>query len=287
MSEKGEPVGVLSLSLTSTQFSRWRLRFKAHCREVNAALLSLFEPSVTDGAAERPLRELFSSLLIRFIGDDVLEFFLPIVNIEEKPLSFFSLITKHFASLSSTEECSSEIFFSVLRSRRNHFPSLSAFIASLQRAAALISSSYSAPSTQQLSERLLVLHLISNLNSAAWANGIISAARVTMRKDPSEPLSLSDFCTSLLQACPFDPEVGASHSSEASSSSSSSFRPRHGDRERERAPLPNSPSVGAASVNCVMTITDDTYSFLSDASGVAERDPLNSDVWHFKAERYE
>lgn len=287
--EKGECVGALSLSYTSTQFSRWRLRFKAHCREVNVSLVPLFESGVTDASANRDHRDLFSSLLIRFVGDDVLEFFHSCANIEERPIAFLSLLTKHFSALSCTEECTVELFFAALRSRRNYFPSLSAFIGHLQRAAVLISSSYpESRTTQAFVERLLILVLISGLNSAPWANPLISAARMTMRKGVTEQLSFFEFCTALLQACPFDPEATAPHAASSSSSPSSASavvsRPRHAADQHPRL---NEPPPNVASVNCVMTISDETSSFLSDAVGVAERDQLNTDVWHFRAERYE
>jgi hypothetical protein len=287
-SEKsGEAVKVLSLSFSSSQFSLWRLRFKALCRERNAALGALFEPTATDAGSDRPLRDEFSAHLISFLGDDVLEFFQHVADVEARPLTFLSLLTKHFAALTTIEESNVERFYSSLRARRNQFPSLSAFIGHLQRALALITSAYPEGNTMHLlAERLLILQLTSSLNSAHWANPIISATKTKMRTAPEEAISFAEFASSLLQACPFDPEVGAS-----SSSSGGAAAPRSSAHLRDpaasQAAFSQAQGFGqapAARVSAVMTVHDEEAGILlSDSYGLAHQDLFDPALWHFHA----
>jgi hypothetical protein len=293
-SEKsGDALKVLSLSFASSQFSLWRLRFKALCRERNADLAALFEPAAKDAGTDRPLLDAFSAQLIPFVGDDVLEYFQHVADVEKSPLLFFSLLTKHFASLTPLEDSNVERFYSSLRARRNQFPSLSAFIGHLQRALAFITSTYpgaGCATMHLLAERLLILQLTSSLNSAHWAHPLISSTKTKMRTDPREHISFSEFASSLLQACPFDPEVGASSSSSVSEGgaaaprSSSHYRDpaaTHGAFTRPQG-LGQSP---AARVSAVMTLHDEEAGILlSDANGLAHQDLFDPSLWHFHAE---
>lgn len=289
-SEKsGEAVKVLSLSFSSSQFSLWRLRFKALCREKNAALAALFEPAATDDGSDRQLRDELSAHLISFLGDDVLEFFQHVADVEARPLLFLSLLTKHFAALTTTEESNVERFYSSLRARRNQFPSLSAFIGHLQRALALITSAYPTGSQtmHMLAERLLILQLTSSLNSAHWANPLISSTKAKMRTAPDEAISFSEFASSLLQACPFDPEVGASSSSSSGGAAAPRSSSRYLDPAATQAAFSQAQGFGqpiAARVSAVMTLHDEEAGILlSDSHGSAHQDLFDPSLWHFHA----
>ena len=107
-----------------------------------------------------------------------------------------------------------------------------------------------------------------------------------MRTAPEEAISFAEFSSSLLQACPFDPEVGAS-----SSSSGGAAAPRSSAHLRDpaasQAAFSQAQGFGqapAARVSAVMTVHDEEAGILlSDSYGLAHQDLFDPALWHFHA----
>jgi hypothetical protein len=216
----------LSLSSTRSHFSVWLIRFRSLVG-AESAHPSLLPAILSSDSRDKDLTKdainALASLLVRSLADDVLEEFMRHTDVFSCPLLYLQQLQSHFDSLATTEESPEELLLSTLRSRRNRFSSLSAFIAHVKLSYTSISS-LGSPTKDRLLfiEKLLALHILSSLgHQAHWLHSITTSTRTKIR-DPSKanPFSLNDFCRELLEHCPFDPDLPLLFSSLPSSSAS-------------------------------------------------------------------
>lgn len=233
---------------TSDQFRVWKIRFNAFIKTHKPALA----PGTKPGDAAILSDELnaeFAAILVSWLDYDFLLELSRVVDVEQDGITMFRHVCTHFTDTTSSEPSPEERVYNAIRhTHRATHDTLAHFLQAINRVSAEYASAtrdraakHTAVSTI---DKLLALHVIHELNKAAWLNAHVAATKKLFRTQPATQFSIATFNKEVMDLCPTPDRPRASRHSptpadadEPSSkyTTSARYEPRHRDhRDRDR-----------------------------------------------------
>jgi len=174
-------ISQLSFQSSLDKFKIWDVRFFSYISSQKADLVHL----LSDASAKPDEKSsfAFSSLLIPFLADDIIEHFTMQLDLKKDGFRLYHLLHKRFAGeTAETEQSGEELLLKALRRRRDDFSSIAEFLRDLQSSLQRVERAARVP----FAERLLIHHAIQQLRAGTafpWAASLAAKYIPLLRSD--------------------------------------------------------------------------------------------------------
>ena len=232
---------------TFDQFRVWKIRFNAYITSNKPTLAPGTKPGDAAVLTDERNAE-FAAILVAWLDYEFILELSRVIDVEQDGISMFRHVCTHFTDTASSEPSPEERVYNAIRhTHRATHDTLAQFLRAINKVSAeYASATRDRPKHASVStiDKLLALHVIHELNKAAWLNAHVGATKKSFRTQPTTQFSITTFNKEVMDLCPTPDRPRASRHSptpadadEPSSkyTTSARYEPRHRDhRDRDR-----------------------------------------------------